>query len=131
MKKYIAMFVLAFAALFALGSAQAANLIYSDSSGGTTTEVMYVSYTGAEDFIYVQPGATYTFECAAYDDGYAEWTISVYDGYDTYTCHAWNTKGVFMSDGRDTYWAVIGNEPEIMYFYMNYVMDLLPPPPEW
>jgi hypothetical protein len=116
-------------ALFAMPEVKAA-VIYSDSSSGTTTETMYVSYTGAEDFIYVAPGASYSFECEAHDDGYNEWTLSVTDSSGTYTCHAWNNRNVFMSDGRDTYWAVIGNEPEIAYFYFNYVMPPLPPPPE-
>lgn len=110
--------------------AQAANLIYSNSTSGTTTEVAYVSYTGAEDWIYVQPGASYTFDAVAYDDGYAEWTISVTDNTGTYVCHAWNNRYIFMSDGRDTYYAVLGNEPEIFDFYFNYVMPPMPPPPE-
>lgn len=126
-----AMFAMMFCivALFAMPEVKAA-VIYSDSSSGITTEVMYVSYTGAEDFIYVQPGASYTFECEAHDDGYNEWTLSVTEGSTTYTCHAWNNRNVFMSDGHDTYWSVIGNELEITYFYFNYVMLPPPPPPE-
>ncbi len=130
--KYLKMLAFALVAFFAVNLAQAA-VIYSDSSSGTTTEVMYVSEAGNPfgAFFEIQAGASYTFVCEAHDSGYAEWTISVTDTSGTYTCHAWRTKGVFMSDGCDTYWAVLGCEPEIFYFYYNYVMENPPPPPEW
>lgn len=129
--KLFKMLAFAFALVVGAVAVQAANLVYSDSSGGTTTLEMYVSHETSENFIVVPAGATYTFDCVAYDDGYAEWTITVDDGTNYYECHTWNTKGVFMSGGRDTYWAILGLEPEIFYFYYNYVMDNPPPPPEW